>query len=305
MKKQIAIIVVTYNRITLLKECIESLRAQTNTDGQIIVVNNGSTDGTLEWLNEQSDILTISQKNLGGAGGFFTGMKYAAENGYKYSWLMDDDVICSPDALKELYIAYHRKDDIGFVCSKVIGNHGYMMNTPVIDDRANEQSLYQDWADMLEYGMVKVRKATFASLFLSTETIMEFGLPYKEYFIWADDHEYTQRISNKYCGYMVGKSVVTHKRNIQQRLFFETETEPKRIEMYFYMFRNSWHYQNNFSSYKQRVDFVYARIKEGLRMMKHGEVKKGEVTIKAALALLTFNPSICYPDRNKITLQDD
>ena len=84
MNSKVAIIVVTYNRLELLREEIVSLRKQTYQNTQIIVVNNGSTDDTLAWLEKQADIYTITQGNLGGAGGFFTGMKYAAENGFDY-----------------------------------------------------------------------------------------------------------------------------------------------------------------------------------------------------------------------------
>ena len=54
----VACIVVTFNRLPLLKKCLNSIRNQTNKDFDIIVVNNGSTDGTKEWLvffgNEKS-----------------------------------------------------------------------------------------------------------------------------------------------------------------------------------------------------------------------------------------------------------
>lgn len=52
MNKKVAAIVVTFNRITLLKECIEALRKQSYADFSIIVVDNGSTDGTNLWLSE-------------------------------------------------------------------------------------------------------------------------------------------------------------------------------------------------------------------------------------------------------------
>ena len=77
-------------------EVIDALRKQTYNDYQIVVVNNGSTDGTEKWLSQQRDIITITQENLGGAGGFFAGMKYVAEHGYEYCWIMDDDVLCMP-----------------------------------------------------------------------------------------------------------------------------------------------------------------------------------------------------------------
>ena len=46
----VATVVVTYNRLSYLKNLIESLRQQTYTDNHIIVINNSSTDGTAEWL---------------------------------------------------------------------------------------------------------------------------------------------------------------------------------------------------------------------------------------------------------------
>lgn len=57
MGKKVAIIVVTYNRLNLLRDCIASLRSQTYQDSSIIVINNGSTDDTSQWLSAQKDKL--------------------------------------------------------------------------------------------------------------------------------------------------------------------------------------------------------------------------------------------------------
>lgn len=292
--KEIAAIVVTYNRINLLKEVINSLHSQTYKEFDIIVVNNGSTDNTLEWLRDQNDIVTITQKNLGGAGGFHTGMKYATEQGYEYVWIMDDDVICRPDALEKLYEGYHRKDNIGFVCSKVLGVNVVPMNTPVVDNRTSENG-YPDYMDMLEFKMIKVRIATFVSVFLSTEIISKVGLPYKEYFIWGDDSEYTKRVTEKYPSYLVGDSIVVHKRSLQKALTFENETDPQRIKMFFYMFRNSWYNEMKEKPWKERALFAYQKMRDGFHLCKTGNKEKGIVYIKAAAALVNFNPIIEYP----------
>ena len=69
---KITAVVVTYNRLEKLKKVIESVRSQTASLLQILVVNNGSTDGSREWLESQNDIYLINQGNLGGAGGFNT-----------------------------------------------------------------------------------------------------------------------------------------------------------------------------------------------------------------------------------------
>ncbi|RYZ98092.1 MAG: glycosyltransferase, partial [Sphingobacteriaceae bacterium] len=91
MNESIVGVVVTFNRLDLLKNCITSLKRQTRSLDQIIVVNNGSTDGTEKWLNEQQGLIVIHQENSGGAGGFHRGMKEGYEHNYDWIWVMDDD----------------------------------------------------------------------------------------------------------------------------------------------------------------------------------------------------------------------
>lgn len=102
MSNRIAAVIVTHNRLELLKKCIDSLRNQTRKLDEIIVVNNSSTDGTLDWLVQQKDLTVITQRNSGSAGGFSTGMRYAFEKGYDWVWTMDEDVFAAEDSLKKL-----------------------------------------------------------------------------------------------------------------------------------------------------------------------------------------------------------
>ena len=101
MEKVIAV-VVTYNRSTLLAECINALRNQTQKLDAIFVVNNGSTDNTEQWLRQQPDLHFITQKNVGSSGGFSTGINWAYKNGFSWIWLMDDDGYPTPTALENL-----------------------------------------------------------------------------------------------------------------------------------------------------------------------------------------------------------
>ena len=296
--KKVGIVVVTYNRLALLKEAIDSLRNQTYLNRDIVVVNNGSTDGTLEWLNSQKDLIIITQQNLGGAGGFFTGMKYVAEHNYDYCWIMDDDVVCHSDALQELVSAYNKKPNIGFVCSKVIGINGCPMNTPTVDDRPSSNG-DADFTDLITESMIKVKTATFVSVLCSVKTIKEVGLPYKEFFIWGDDTEYTNRISLHHECYMVCKSVVVHKRAIQGPLFFETETNPLRQKMYFYMMRNDafieFKYNKLYLNRRMRFRYYVRQYKYALSLLLHGRRLQAMIVVRSVLALLSFNPTIQYP----------
>ena len=293
--ENVGIVVVTYNRLKLLKEVINSLRDQDYQSRDIIIVNNGSTDNTGEWLGEQNDLIVINQGNCGGAGGFHTGMKYVAEHDYDYCWIMDDDVICENTALSELLLGIKAKENIGFVCSKVLGLDNYAMNTPVVDNRPGDNG-YSDYTDLIDNQMIKVKEATFVSVLFSVKTICEFGLPYKEYFIWGDDTEYTMRISKQYDCYMVCKSIVTHCRTIQSNLSFETERDQRRLKNYYYMFRNQAYNNMKYNSGK-RLRQCMSLLKRATLYCLHAEFYKAKILTKAAIDILGFNPVLDYPGK--------
>lgn len=294
--KQTATIIVTYNRLALLKEVIEALRLQTNSDQQLIVVNNGSTDDTPQWLAQQEDIVSVHQDNCGGAGGFFTGIKYAVEHGYQFCWIMDDDVICQPTALEELMKAYAVLPNIGFVCSRVTGVDGQPMNTPFADMRPAENGYSDIYDYVAEYGMVKVKNATFVSVLFSTDIVREFGLPIKEFFIWGDDSEYTGRISAKRPCYVACRSVVVHKRFIQKNLEFMEESDPKRLQNYFYYYRNNLFIIRKTQGEKAFNKALREHRKFAIRRFLKGDKIRAKVLWNAVKEARNFTPSIIYPN---------
>ena len=54
MSDKVLNVIVTYNRLKDLKVCVENVKGQTYKDLDILVVNNGSTDGTTEYLAHKS-----------------------------------------------------------------------------------------------------------------------------------------------------------------------------------------------------------------------------------------------------------
>lgn len=293
--KNVCALVVTYNRLNLLKECINSIRKQTYREFDILVVNNGSTDGTEEWLADQGDVIVINQFNSGGAGGFFTGMKHIAKEGYKYCWLMDDDVECNPDALSILIDAANTSPNFGFICSRVLGLKNNLMNVPTVDSR-KKNGQYPTYLDRIDSKMIKVRSATFVSLLIPTDKIKECGLPYKHFFIWGDDTEYTKRLSNSYDCYLAFESIVIHKRAQNNRLDLITETDPDRINMYFYLYRNNYIVCKKNGNTRKIVHYVLNEIWLLLFFLVRVDLKKAKVMAKAICAQFTFFPRIEYPE---------
>ena len=123
MKNDILSVVVTYNRLELLKENIQGLLNQTNNNFDILIIDNKSTDGTDKYLEQiKSDRISyiITDKNIGGAGGFNLGLRYAIENNYSYAWVMDDDTIPEENSLEKLLNAKEiLKDEFSFLNSYV------------------------------------------------------------------------------------------------------------------------------------------------------------------------------------------
>ena len=73
MKNKIVAVVVTYNRKDMLKECITALLNQTYHDLDIMVIDNCSTDGTINLVKNINDSRVIyinTGENIGGDGGF-------------------------------------------------------------------------------------------------------------------------------------------------------------------------------------------------------------------------------------------
>jgi rhamnopyranosyl-N-acetylglucosaminyl-diphospho-decaprenol beta-1,3/1,4-galactofuranosyltransferase len=212
----IACVIVTYNRIATLKKTIEAVTNQTRKPDVIIIVDNNSSDGTQAWIadlaDSQKDIMPLLlDRNYGGAGGFYYGIKGAYEAGSEWIWVMDDDCIAAPDALERLLEAVviitdcHSKE-LGFLSSKVnwVDGNRHKMNIP---------GAARDWWHHHEGCplSIKITHASFVSTIISARAVREVGYPVKEFFIWHDDVEYTNRITKAgFAAYSIENSVVTH-----------------------------------------------------------------------------------------------
>src|SRR5271166_5837391 len=108
LQASVAAVVVTFNRKVLLAECLDALLRQTRRLDRIYIVDQASTDGTQEMLEErgylQNHAITYSrsQKNTGGAGGFQCGVDLAYTAGFNLIWIMDDDAIADSTALETM-----------------------------------------------------------------------------------------------------------------------------------------------------------------------------------------------------------
>ena len=295
----VAIVIATYNRKDYLKDLIDSIRKMSYKDFHIIVVNNSSTDGTQEWLEQQQDITTITQVNSGGAGAFFTGLKYAAEKGYHYTWIMDDDVLVYSDSLLNLVKkANQLKDNFGYLCSKVIDNNNRPCNVPSVNMKKNDTGDVE-WNELCEFNLIKVLQASFVSVFFPIKRVIEMGLPYKEFFIWGDDSEYTSRMSKEFDCYLVTDSIVQHRRLSAGILSLAREKDSKRKKNYFYLYRNSLFISKKYKG-KLYLCYRYSRaILECLLYLCTFQFSNASIVFRGIMASLFFKPVVVFPCQSK------
>lgn len=207
-------VIVTYNRLKLLKMAIHAVQKQTYAPYHIIVVDNFSHDGTSEYLEKMKDDRIkpiLLNSNQGGAGGFYYGIKYAYEQGADWIWVMDDDSLPKEDALEKLMTCslfdskpFHR--EVGFFASRVnwVDGHKCIMNSPF------PNQIYWDWYLDKHHGCYQIDHCSFVSMLINRKAVRKVGYPVKEFFIWLDDWEYSGRITSHFPAFYVPDSIVIH-----------------------------------------------------------------------------------------------
>lgn len=183
MEKTIAI-VVTYNRRTLLEQCITALRTQTLPPDCILIINNGSTDDTEQWVGTQQDLVLISQNNRGSAGGFNAGINYGFKQGFTWMWCMDDDGYPAATALENLLAA--EQNDLT------------LMNCAVLDAQDKKTFVWKtgNFATIedADQNIIPGVAHPFNGTLLHRKIVERVGLPRSKYFLWGDETEYLYRI---------------------------------------------------------------------------------------------------------------
>jgi len=228
---RVVAVVVAYNRVELLRECLEALSAQTRTPDRVVVVDNASEDGTADAVRAgwpSAEVLELG-RNTGGAGGFTIGLAHAVvEHSADLVWLMDDDTVPAPAALAELLRAM--SDDVVLAGSRVewVDGTAHGMNTP----RRKPLVGSSERAAADSRGVVPIRSSSFVSMLVRADRVRAAGLPIADYFIWNDDFEFSVRMLRGARGVLAPRSVVVHK----TRKPGATDADPR--DRFYYEVRN-------------------------------------------------------------------
>ena len=110
------VIIVTYNAMSWLKRCLGSVLSS-SIQSDIIVIDNGSTDGTQNYIKEYfpNVILRQSTENLGFGKANNIGLQYALDHGYDYVYLLNQDAWVMPDTFEKLIEAQLKNPRFGII----------------------------------------------------------------------------------------------------------------------------------------------------------------------------------------------
>lgn len=195
----VIVIIPNYNGMRFLPDCMEALNNQSYKDFDVLIVDNASTDGSMEWINENKIPCIRLEKNLGFAGGVNAGIR-ASE--HRYIILLNNDTKVEKEFVRELVSAIKKSDKIFSVSSKMIQSS----NTALMDD-AGDGITILGWAYQIGVGeSVKdfnrsreIFSACAGAAIYDNLILKEIGLFDELHFAYLEDIDLGYRA--RLCGY--------------------------------------------------------------------------------------------------------
>lgn len=254
--KEIGVIICNYNKAQYVVKCVESVLNSSFEDIDVLVVDNASTDDSISQLHKFENKIEIikNKENIGGSGGFNTGLRTLLQRQYKYIMLVDNDVILEKEAIEKLYNFMEQEKEIGLAGAKIM--------------KMDQPEYLQEMGAMIDYDSLGVnpffagekdRKdipdivycdyVPACALIARVEAIHKVGIMPEHNFIYWDDMEWGYNFNQS--GYKVAsynKAKVWHKGGV---------TVSTNTFQVYYWYRNKTRF-----FLKHHLDMSHQEIKE-------------------------------------------
>jgi hypothetical protein len=167
---------------------------------EIMVVDNGSTDGSAQSLAQEFPQITVlsQNRNLGFAAGCNVGMRHALAKGAEYILLLNNDTYVARDFLSELLSRMEADDKTAVVCSKIyFGNHADLLWYAGGD--------FSPWAGTSKHrgykkidrgqfdGRQEITASTGCAMLVRSKAVREVGLFDEQFWSYAEDLDWSLR----------------------------------------------------------------------------------------------------------------
>lgn len=267
------IIILNYNSASDTIECIHSLRNLTYPAYNIVLVDNGSSDGSENILRKEFPDIQFIQtgSNLGFAGGNNAGIRYALNQNADYVWILNNDTTVHPDSLLEMIRMTESDPRIGMTGCKI-----YFYSEPDTlwyaggnFDAANGGiTSHNGWGrkDTGQFdNLTDVDYITGCSLLVKREVIERIGLMPEEYFLYFEETDW-----NYYAQKAGYRTVLAMKAKMWHKVKRKGEAQVRFI---YYMTRNRFLLMKKINRAALRACMKY-QYAEGKKLLKDFWLKK-------------------------------
>ena len=261
IKPKVSIVILAWNNVTDIKKCIESIQAYYKEYHQLIIVDNGSTDGTAEYLSNLKDnwdydyadlsIITNSD-NIGYAAG--NNRALASIKGAYTLWL-NQDIVITQKSIELLTQCLDENPQYAMVAPQLRYPDGRIQAScralPTVSHML--QSIRKgQWNDDFDYTKSQICEQPMASAIMIRSEIMQEikGFDdHPDYWLFFNDVDLSKTLQvNNYTTYYVAESLMYHDHggstrkllNIKKRLYWQ-----KGFNRYF----QKWHYPYGYKKY--------------------------------------------------------
>ena len=198
---KVSTIILNYNGLSYLKNCLISLRAQTYPNFKIIVCDNASKDGSVEFLTKNYPEIALirNRENLGFAKGNNVAINYALKQDADYIFLLNNDTEMEPDALAKLVETAESNESFGIV-------------GPLVLDLKDKKTVQESGMSIDKFGFPMQEKSSNESvsevffvsgcaMLIKKSVLQTVGAFDRDYFMFAEDLDLCWRA--QLAGYQV------------------------------------------------------------------------------------------------------
>ena len=191
-------VVVTYNRKEELVKNIRAILSQSYVVDRYYIIDNHSSDNTEQLLKEEGILdnqvikYVYLKENIGGSGGFYTGLKMAYEDGYDFICLMDDDGRPADDKMMETLV--NRAEKVYSANKLLLLNSLVCGPDDILSFGLNGGiKTKQIAAEREKNNLIVGTINPFNGTLVSKELVEKIGYPNKDFFIKGDEQDYYYR----------------------------------------------------------------------------------------------------------------
>jgi len=268
--EKITVVVLAWNHFDDTRECLQSLLASEGVNPQVLVVDNGSSDGTSQKVRAEFPGVEIlrSETNLGVSGGYNLGIRRAMQAGADYILIANNDIAVDPGMLLGLVQRLQADPGAGIAMPKIYHYYGDRTRVWTIGARWRSfpptvKLMAYNAPDRPAYQVLRrIEYAPSCCYLLRRQVVERVGLFDEGYFFYFDDWDYSARVNRAgYTIWLAPGAKMWHKVSLS------TQKSDKPFQWWQYMGRSAYRFYSKYCSKPQLVLFsAWFFIREAVKL---------------------------------------